>query len=641
MTNVLHPPTGATLFAVWVCAAFAHSHASSQSPLLFNDVTSAVGITWVNFDPPGGTALTMGAGGGFLDYDGDGLQDILLVGGASTPALYRNLGNGMFADVTSAAGLALPPAGEWYMSVTVGDIDNDGDPDVYLGRWGTNVMFRNNGDGTFSDVTDPVTAGAAWTTSAAFGDYDRDGLLDLYVGNYVANPVTPTGFPNRLLRNNGDGTFRDVSAATGVAGVGTTLAVSWSDWDGDGDVDLWVGNDFGSALVQNRLYRNDGPGPTPGSWQLVEVAQSQGANLGIFCMGIAGGDIDRDLDLDYYFTNIGRNVLLRNDGPQGFVDITTATGTENTYDPTTSNPPLLATSWGAGFFDFDRDGWLDLYVSDGWVPAAGNIVNGSRTPNVLFHHDGAAMTYTDVSVAGGVAHQGIGRAAAFADYDRDGDVDILQVNVNGPPLLLRNDSPAPGEWLKVKTTGRLSPRDAVGARVQLDFGSFSLLREVKRNFSYQASSDPTLHFGFGTETVVRRLSARWPSGITQEYWSGVPSRFVVPLVEPVVTVGPGSRAPATVREGTVLDMALEIVNQTAVPQTAFQLLEIRAGGRRLANGALTQVVVPAGGMASVPFRVFVPVGATGGNPVTLEFLWTAFDVGGGLDQFRAEVAFTP
>ncbi len=262
-------------------------------------------------------------------------------------------------------------------------------------------------------------------------------MLDLYVGNYIAGFSWPfhAPDPNVLLHNVGDGEFTDVTLECVVAGAGTTLAVSWSDYDGDGDVDLWVGNDFGAEVQSNLLYRNDGLQPD-GSWGFTEVAETLGAAAPIYCMGIAAGDFDRDLDLDYYFSNLGRNVLLRNDGPAGFVDVTDPTGTQNTFDPT-SDPLVWATSWGIGFRDFDLDGWLDLYVSNGQV-ANVPISNGETTPNVLFHHDGPSLTFTEIGGPAGVADQGLGRGAAFADFDNDGATDILQVDVDGRVLLFRN-----------------------------------------------------------------------------------------------------------------------------------------------------------------------------------------------------------
>ncbi|MEM7205160.1 MAG: CRTAC1 family protein [Planctomycetota bacterium] len=617
---------------------------AAQAPIQFTDTTLAAGITWRHVDIAEQVASTMGAGGAFLDYDGDGRLDVFLVGSVSTPGLFRNLGDGSFADVTVTAGLDRAPlAGEWYMSATVGDIDNDGDPDIYLGLFGENRMFENNGDGTFSDITDPVLAGLAWTTGAAFGDYDGDGLLDLYVGNYVANPALCclSPFPNRLLHNEGDGVFTDVTAATGTAGAGTTLAVTWTDFDDDGDVDLMVGNDFGSAVEPNRLYRNDGPGATPGAWLLTEVSAAIGADIGTFCMGIAPGDIDRDLDLDDYYTSIGRNFLLRYDGAAGYVDITTQTGTENTFDPTTSSPQLKAIGWGCGFFDFDQDGWLDLYVVNGALPDASGTARPPSTPNALFHHDGALMTFTDISAAAGAGDRGVGRGAAFGDYDQDGDVDVLAINVNGRPALLRNDSPNQGHWLRVHPTGVRSPRDGEGARVQVDLGGFSLVREARRNFSYESSSETTLHFGLGSEDVVRRVWARWPSGVEHESWFEFSPDTTLLLVEPTVTVADSSVVPASVREGERLELILDLQNHAPQAQNVQHLIAIRANGQIVAFTPALPAVVPASGTLQLPLRFDVPAGFTGGTPLPLEFLWTVLDAGGSFDQLRGEVLFTP
>ena len=206
--------------------------------------------------------------------------------------------------------------------------------------------------------------------------------------------------------------------------------------------------------------------------------------------------------------------------------------TELTVDRQTSSPVLFATSWGTGFHDFDNDGWLDLYVSNGYIPAAPEIANGRRTPNTIFRHDGPSLTFTELPLN---LDRGVGRGAAFADYDNDGDVDVLQVNIGGAPVLMRNDSPRPGHWLAPRLYGRLSNRDALGARVDLDVGAFVAVREVSRNYSFEASSSPRLHFGFGNAPRIRSASVRWPSGIEQQLYDLQANTFAE-WNEPIVTV---------------------------------------------------------------------------------------------------------
>lgn len=545
--------------------------ASAQAPdeLVLTDVTVAAGIDWVQTDD----FTMMGAACAFLDYDGDGWQDILLAGGLSAPGLYRNLQGAGFVHEARAVFDVTPFTG--YMCVTVGDVDNDGDPDVFFGRWGANLLYRNDGAGVFTDITTPALAGSvarAFTTAAAFGDYDADGNLDLYVGNYVRTFNFPnhTPEPNALFRGHGDGTFTEVTTPV-LAGAGTALATTWSDFDADGDVDLLLGNDFGAFIEPNQVYRNDGPAPTGsgGPWSFVEASAGYGMDAAIYCMGIAPGDFDRDGDLDYYFTNLGRNVLLRNDGAT-FADVTTATGTEVTFDPL--SPSEFATSWGCGFQDFDCDGWLDLYVSNGHIPSV--LANGDLTPNTLLRHDGASLTYTET---GGELDRGVGRGAAFADFDRDGDVDVLQGNIGAAPRLLRNDSPRRGAWLGARLTGRLSNRDAIGARVDVDLGDFVACREVSRNHSFESSSDPAVHVGAGAATRADRIAVRWPSGVEQQM-HGVDLGGEIALTEAIVTV---DAAPVRVWSLPFLQIALfeaRITNHAQVAAVAAYAESFRLGG---------------------------------------------------------------
>lgn len=622
--------------ALFLLAAAA---AAGAQGLQFTDVAAAVGLGWSPNDP----GYLIGAGGAFLDYDLDGDDDIYLAGGDTINALYRNDGNGGFTDVTIAAGvIGTAIINHWSMGVAVADYDNDGDPDIYLCVDGPNVLYRNNGNGTFTDVTVVAGAGdARWTCSAAWADYDRDGWLDLYIGNYIQTLSFPfhTPWPNRLLHNNGNGTFSDVTAVCGVGGFGTTLAVLWTDFDHDGDQDLMAGNDFGNTIEPNRLYRNDGPLPgPPGSWSFTEVGAALGASPQIYCMGIAPGDFDRDLDLDYYLTNIGAKVLLRNDGPLGFADVAGPTQTGMAFQST--SPLLHYVSWGCGFHDFDRDGWLDLYVTNGYIPAASFINNGPTQPNKLFRHDGPSLTFSDVTAAAGVGHTGIGRGSAFSDYDRDGDIDILQVNIQDPPNLFRNDTAPAGGFLRVRPVGRVSARDAHGTRVQADLpGGVSLIREVSRNYGFESSSEPVAHIGLGTATEIARIRLEWPSGVVQEVFH-LPANVAGAALEPVLDVDPASTATSAVSEGGVFAMNLVIRNRRNAADTAHQIFEISAPGVSLVL-PFPPAAVPALGTASVPLAFGIPAGFTGGTPIAFEILWTVYDAQGGFDQWRVPVLVSP
>ncbi len=608
---------------------------TAQASLRFVDVTASVGIKWVQHQ---GMTM-MGAGGAFLDYDRDGWQDILLAGGTSQPTLYRNVNGGARFQVVTKALFAPPGVNESDMCVTVADIDNDGDPDIYFGRKGFNLLYRNDGGGVFTDITTPLMAGAAdrFTTTAAFGDFDSDGALDLYVGNYITPSSTfpyHTAEPNRMFRGHGDGGFTEITTPA-LANTGTALALSWTDIDSDGDVDLMVANDFGRTAQPNRLFRNDGPSAS--GWKFTEVSAAYGTDLSIFCMGIAIGDVDRDGDFDYYYTNIGRNVMLRNDG-NAFTDITTGTGTELIYDPSTQ-PRLLASSWGTGFHDFDSDGWLDLYVSNGHIPAVSQLANGKHTRNTLFRHNGPSLTFSEVKSP---LDNGVGRGAAFADYDNDGDVDILQMNINGAPVLMRNDTPKAGHWLEAKLHGRQSNCDALGARIDVQLGAFVASREVSCNYSYQSSSEARQHFGLGNSSRIEQLQVKWPSGVKQQLHDVAMNR-AMDLVEPVVTVSHGRTRVLSLPRGKLVFFVARIDNETDVMQRAYYQPQIRVGdGSRLAGQTLWQGTprarrVPPHSRRFIMKTLFVPKAALP-LPAKLDFVWLTADAGLGFDEDKISIS---
>lgn len=608
------------------------SHTFGQQ-LVMTDVTQAVGITWEQIE----NNTMMGAGVAFLDFDGDGWLDILLAGGDAIPTLYHNEHGGTSFVAVTPSPLGTNPRYEC-MCVTVGDIDNDGDPDVFLGRFGRNALFRNDGGGRFTDITTPQLAGGQYefTTTAAFGDFDGDGNLDLYIGNYITPGGVPPHHiptPNVLLRGHGDGSFTDVTSPI-TAGAGTALASTFSDFDGDGDPDILLENDFGAFVEPNQIYRNDGP--VGGLWRFTQCAQQVGADVGMFCMGIAIGDIDRDGDLDYYLTNMGRNVLLRNVSGH-FTDIATQTGTELTWDIETS-PLLLATSWGCGFADFDCDGWLDLYVSNGFIPADPAMANGEHTRNVLFRNDGPALTFSRQTQP---LDDGIGRGCAFGDFDNDGDVDILQGNIGARPVLLRNDSPRAGHWLRASLQGRKSNRDALGARVDLDTGSFTAVREVSRNSSFESSSDARLHFGLADASRSRRIAVRWPSGIEQTLFDRDGDRAET-IVEPVATLEGGRMRSFPVPFGRLVWFHADLVNQGTTAVDVLVEPQVRGGwdatprfadpGDTLWHGRARRVHLETGHARPLDEVLFVPRLPRLPAITNLDFVWMAADAGLGVDE---------
>ncbi|MGH9200298.1 MAG: FG-GAP-like repeat-containing protein, partial [Vicinamibacterales bacterium] len=484
---------------------------------------------------------TTGAGACFLDYDLDGDMDLYIVNGAtletmgpSNPArnaLYRNDGAGRFTEVGEQAGVA---DNGWSGGCAVGDYDNDGDPDVYVTNYGPNVLYRNEGNGRFSDAT--AAAGVAdrrWSLGAAFVDVDRDGDLDLYVANYLrfssddpaarssdcrwkGVPVMcgPRGFPGEadtLYRNQGDGTFVDASVDAGVAGRALFgMGVVAGDVDEDGDEDIFVANDS----QDNHLFFNDGSGRFEDGALLAGVALS-GDGRQQASMGSDLGDHDNDGDEDLFVTNFSDDyhTLYRNDGKGLFTDVTAAAG----LDPARRS----SLGWGTGFFDYDNDGDLDLFVATGHVypQVDGNDPATSyRQQNLLFRNEGSGR-FVNVSDQSGPAllQRRSSRGVAFGDYDDDGDLDIAVINENDVPALLRNDGGNNRRWLKVRLVGRQSNRDGIGARVYVRAGGRLQSRAVRLSGGYCSSHDPRIHFGLDREPAADSLEVRWPSGKRQRF----------------------------------------------------------------------------------------------------------------------------
>ncbi len=503
------------------------------------DVTAASGIRFRHVNGAKGDyhlPETVGAGGAFFDYDNDGDLDLFLVNSGdltgapleapSTNILYRNNGDGTFTDVTSTAGVS--NAGNYGLGVACGDYDNDGAPDLYVTNFGANVLYRNNGDGSFTDVTEETGVGdELWSSSATFFDYDRDGYLDLYVVNYVlypldvphplcdgyCHPLYFEGAPDRLYRNNGDGTFVDATKIAGINDIGGSfhgkgLGVVAADFNNDGNPDLYVAND----VTPNYLFNNQGDGT------FVEIGVAAGcaysadgaAQAG---MGVDTGDYNGDGFLDIFVTNFSyeTNALYRNNGDDTFTDVS--------YQAHLGDESYLLLGFGTGFFDYDNDGHLDLFVANGHifdrVKQTTDIVTYPQR-NQLFHNNGNGR-FTEVSFKSGdyFRQKGVSRGAIFGDYDNDGDLDIVVTQLNQSAELLRNEGGNRQNWVRIKTVGILSNRDGIGARVTLTVGGHSRVEEVHAGSSYQCSHDPRAFFGLGDHTTIDRLEIRWPSGVVQ------------------------------------------------------------------------------------------------------------------------------
>ncbi|HXH17761.1 MAG TPA: FG-GAP-like repeat-containing protein [Chitinophagales bacterium] len=490
----------------------------------FTEVSRQSGIDFVTYTP-----TLIGGGCAFFDYNNDGWLDIYIAGGMKRDKLYRNNADGTFTDVSSSAGITKP--GIYTVGVVTGDIDNDGDRDIFVTTMGRdesfrnmvpNILFRNNGNGTFTDISQ--SAGIvhnAWSVSATLGDYNLDGFLDIYVANYVdsirfifdsQNEIagfSHTGFANFLYMNNGNGTFSQVAPQLQVDNKGTSLAAAFTDYDFDHDVDIHLVNDFGEWVLPDALYRNEYPLDA-----FTDVSTPSGADAAIYGMGIAVGDYDEDDDLDYYLTNIGRNVLLNNSGSGIFLDTTDFAGVANTYVDS-----LFTTGWGAAFLDYDNDTWLDLFVANGNIPAADFIKTGEKDPNKLYKNN-TDGTFSDVSVIAGVNDSSRARGLAAGDYDNDGDLDLLVTvveedtlnNDDWHVLLYRNDISTGNHWLKVETVGTQNNRDGFGSRVEVYSDGRKWIREIDGGSSHASQNSSIAHFGLGNEMAVDSVVVRWPGG---------------------------------------------------------------------------------------------------------------------------------
>jgi enediyne biosynthesis protein E4 len=498
------------------------------------DVAAAAGITFRHTNgASGGLYLpeTIGSGGAFLDYDGDGHLDIFLVNSAPLPgfrgkgpfypALYRGNGKGHFSDVTRAAGLAVECYG---VGCAVGDYDNDGDPDLYLTAMGPNHLFRNNGDGGFTDVTKQAGVGdPRFSSSAAWIDHDRDGDLDLFVCNYVqwsleknlvqadekgvrhlGGVALHPGEPNTLYRNDGDGHFTDVTADAGLfSHDGAALGVAVWDYNRDGWPDLAIAND----MRPNQLYRNNRNGT------FTEIAVGAGvayapngeARAG---MGIDTGDEAGSGQESILIGNFSEQALAlyRPAGDGRYEDQAAAAGLRE------ASLPYL--SFGALFADLDLDGWLDIVAANGHidenVAALGAGVTFAERP--LFFHNRGDGQYRERGEAVGLKRAVVGRGLAVGDFDEDGDPDLLLTVNNGAPLLLRNAPPPGRHWLQVRVTGTHSSRDALGTRIELEAGGRRQSKWIRSGSSYASQSEPAACFGLGDATRVDQLTVHWPRG---------------------------------------------------------------------------------------------------------------------------------
>jgi hypothetical protein len=533
-------PAMVSLLVVLLAGALAPAAPPTFDPVVFEEVAVARGLRFVTNPartPRKHQPETMVAGVALLDFDGDGWLDVYAVNGATMPGLvkagpefhnrlFRNDGKGSFADVTEKAGVA----GHGYdLGVATGDFDNDGRTDLFVAGLRRNTLFRNRGDGTFADVTAAAGLmhpdqgpGTPWAVAGAFLDYDRDGWLDLFVSNYVVwdpasepvcgNPGAPDychpkqyrGLPNALFRNNGDGTFTDVSAKSGIgAHVGKGMGVGVADFDDDGFMDLFVSND----TVPSFLFMNNRNGTfTESAFERAVAFPEKGE--AVSGMGADARDVDNDGRPDVFQTALANETfpLFRNTGGGSFEDVTGRSGVGAATRP--------RAGWGNGIVDLNNDGWKDLFVACGDVMAPDGAF-GANVPmaNAVLVNlkDGK---FADGSAAAGepFARKAVHRGVGFGDVDNDGRVDAVVTALDGPLELWRNVAPVPHHWLSVKVVGTTSPRDGTGAKVRVVTAAGVQHNHVSTSVGYGGASDARVHFGLGAQKTVRELTVTWPSG---------------------------------------------------------------------------------------------------------------------------------
>ena len=532
------------------CGALLLLAAAPSAPdVRFTDVARAVGIDFEHANSATSNKYlleTMGGGVALLDYDNDGLLDVFFTNGAKLddpmPAgkapdksdrrfwnrLFRQNADGTFADVTEKAGLTGMPQDRYGMGAAVGDYDNDGFEDLYVTSYGGNTLYHNNGDGTFRDVTARAGVGASgWSASAGFFDADNDGRLDLFVTRYVewtfptnrycgekkpgyrayCHPDNYDAVTNLLYHNNGDGTFTDVSARAGIAAAsGKGLGVAFADYDDDGFTDVFVANDS----VQSFLFHNNGNGTFTELGLLAGVGFNEDGKT-FAGMGVDFADYDNDGRPDIVVTDLSneRYRLFRQGADGSFQDVTHTSGV--------GAATQLFAGWSTRFFDYDNDGWKDIFVAQGHVMDTIEKTSPNLRylqPPLLLRNESGRF----VRVLPGEAFQRdwAGRGAAFGDIDNDGDVDVVVSSVGQRALVLRNDGGNLRNWLGIRTVGRKSNRDGIGCRVKVVSASgFTQYFTVNTGAGYLSASDKRLVVGLGGDATARLVEIRWPSGAVQ------------------------------------------------------------------------------------------------------------------------------
>jgi enediyne biosynthesis protein E4 len=531
---------------------------AAAPPPLFEEIPPTVsGITWVHENAMSANRYlpeTMGPGVAFCDYDNDGWADIFMVNSGvcdfyqpKTPlrnALYKNNRNGTFTDVTDAAGVA--GGNEFGMGCAVADYDNDGFPDILVTAYGRCTMYHNNGNGTFTDVTAQAgVASPGWTTSAVWFDYDNDGRLDLFLCSFVEFSLKNNVFcgdnklgkrfyciprvfkptPSLLYHNNGDGTFKEVSAGTDIhKALGKALGVVATDINGDGRMDLFVAND----TVQNFLFANRGNG----KWDEIALAAEVGFSVNgtpRSGMGVDAADVNGDGRQDLFVANVDQEMfsLYKNDGNEFFSDVAAGNGV--------AQATRLLSGWGLKFFDYDNDGMVDLFLANGHPDDM--IENYSqqvhyKEPLLLFHSDGTKLTNISDQAGPAFGKMFPARGLAVGDFDNDGRVDVLIGNNGGAPVLLKNNAGSGNHWIGIRLQGTACNRDGIGATITWSANGVRHSRYKSNGGSYLSSHDMREVLGLGTAAKVDWVEITWPqpSGRVERF-SDVPVDRYVTIVE--------------------------------------------------------------------------------------------------------------
>jgi enediyne biosynthesis protein E4 len=539
---------GACLLAAAVAVIALAASVAPHEAVRFTDITQSAGIHFRHNSGRAGKKYlpeTMGSGAAFIDYDNDGWPDIILINGKDwTPrgrrslcALYHNNRNGTFTDVTAGSGLDIEMFG---MGVAVGDYDNDGRDDIYITALGGDHLFHNEGGGKFRDVTQAAgIQNASFGTSAAWLDYDRDGKLDLFVANYIqwkpesdlwcsldgatksyCTPESYKGTQSKLYHNVGNGRFEDVSAKAGVGDpTSKSLGVTVLDYDNDGWPDLFVSND----TQPNKLYHNQRNGTFREEGLAAGVAFGEdGVARG--AMGVDSGDYDRSGRAHLLVGNFSNQMLglYHNEGNGLFVDEAPSSAV--------GRASLLSLTFGVFFFDYDLDGYPDLFAANGHIDEEIGRVQPKiqyRQPPLLFRNLGNGK-FENASASVGEQFQRpmVARGAAYADIDRDGDLDLLITTNDGPAYLYRNDLSNGNHWITIRTVGSKSNRDGIGAVVRIESRSGKQWNMVRSGSSYCSQSDLALTFGLGSDTLVSSLELEWPSGAKQRFTNLAANQFL-------------------------------------------------------------------------------------------------------------------